>query len=238
MSYDSGTKTADPRPAEPGAGRHLRPDLQRHRRYGDRRARSLNTAVISEAETDPNTANKTAERLGAHRKGKADVYVRQVGSQLSRRRCAGSAGRADRIHPVLWKQRTANADNVVITDAVPANTTFVSATGGGTESSGTVTWNLGTLSNGATGTVTLTVRVNSPLPAGVGAIANTATICDQHAMNPQTANNTSSTSTSVTAQPDLVITKTDDGKTQVLAGDTVTYTITYRERRQYRRLRT
>jgi len=55
-----------------------------------------------------------------------------------------------------------NATAVVITDAVPAGTTLVSGsiTGGGTLSSNTITWNLGTIAGSATGTVSFQVRVN------------------------------------------------------------------------------
>ena len=55
---------------------------------------------------------------------------------------------------------------VTITDAVPANTTFVSASDGGTVSGGVVTWSLGTLASGASHTLVLTVKVNSSVPTG------------------------------------------------------------------------
>src|SRR5260221_8934046 len=60
----------------------------------------------------------------------------------------------------------ANATGVVITDTIPANTAFVSATGGGTLAAGVVTWNIGGLAVGASSTVTLVVSVNSPLANG------------------------------------------------------------------------
>ena len=53
----------------------------------------------------------------------------------------------------------ATASNAVITDVVPAGFTFVSATGGGSHASGTVTWNLGNLAAGTSGTVTVTFQV-------------------------------------------------------------------------------
>ncbi|HEY1252832.1 MAG TPA: hypothetical protein VGH97_16755 [Thermoanaerobaculia bacterium] len=55
----------------------------------------------------------------------------------------------------------AAANAVVIHDPVPAGTTFVSATGGGTMAGGVVTWNIGTVPAGTTGqTVQFTVTVN------------------------------------------------------------------------------
>src|SRR5260221_11914265 len=41
-----------------------------------------------------------------------------------------------------------NATGVVIADTIPANTSFVSATGGGTLAAGVVTWNIGALGRG------------------------------------------------------------------------------------------
>src|SRR5206468_7027655 len=57
----------------------------------------------------------------------------------------------------------ANATGVVITDTIPANTTFVSATAGGTLAAGVVTWSLGIVSAGSAGSVQLVVRADSPL---------------------------------------------------------------------------
>ncbi|MFN2387173.1 MAG: hypothetical protein ABR576_12975 [Thermoanaerobaculia bacterium] len=56
----------------------------------------------------------------------------------------------------------AAANGVVIRDPVPAGTTFVSATGGGTNVAGVVTWNIGTVNAGVTGqTVSFTVNVTA-----------------------------------------------------------------------------
>ena len=53
--------------------------------------------------------------------------------------------------------------NATVTDVVPAGTTFKSATAGGTQSGGTVTWNLGSNTAAVDGT--------APLSSGAGAIA-------------------------------------------------------------------
>lgn len=56
----------------------------------------------------------------------------------------------------------AAASGVVIKETLPTGTTFVSATGGGTESAGVVTWNIGALAAGVTGqTVSFTVSVTA-----------------------------------------------------------------------------
>ncbi len=55
------------------------------------------------------------------------------------------------------------ASNVVLTVAVPPGTTFVGASGGGSESGGVITWPLGNLAPGDAGQVTFTLRVDDPL---------------------------------------------------------------------------
>jgi uncharacterized repeat protein (TIGR01451 family) len=64
-----------------------------------------------------------------------------------------------------------SASGVVVTDALPATVTFVSATGGGLNNSGIVNWNLGTLTNGQTSNVTVTVTA----PA-TGSLTNVASV--------------------------------------------------------------
>ena len=56
----------------------------------------------------------------------------------------------------------AAASSVVIKETLPAGTTFVSATGGGIQSGGVVTWNVGAVGAGVTGqTVSFTVSVTA-----------------------------------------------------------------------------
>lgn len=52
--------------------------------------------------------------------------------------------------------------DVILTAAVPAGTTFVSASNGGTESNGVITWQLGNLAPGDAGQVTFTLRLDQP----------------------------------------------------------------------------
>jgi uncharacterized repeat protein (TIGR01451 family) len=62
-----------------------------------------------------------------------------------------------------------NATGVVVSDSLPAGTTFVSVTGGGTLSLGSVIWNIGDLNAGVTAqTVSFTVAVT----ATAGTISN------------------------------------------------------------------
>jgi uncharacterized repeat protein (TIGR01451 family) len=60
------------------------------------------------------------------------------------------------------------ATNVLVRDTLPAGTTFVSASNGGTLNNGVVTWNIGTVPAGTTNqTLSLTVNVNAQAGASV-----------------------------------------------------------------------
>ncbi len=81
------------------------------------------------------------------------------------------------LHDQLGVTGDEPAASVTITDAVPANTTYVSCTSGCTQAGGVVTWALGARVPGNSGTVQFTVQVVSPLPNGT-VINNTARIYD------------------------------------------------------------
>ena len=183
----------------------------------------VNTAAISGAETDLDASNGTAS-VSVPTANNADVYVLKSG--VASPSPAAPGGQI--VYTLSYGNNgTDTAAGVTITDALPANTTLVSGsiTGGGTESGGTVTWSLGDLASRATGSVGFAVEIAATLPADVTSIDNTATIATT-TTEPNTGNNSASESTPVTAQPDLVIAKTA-GRTQVLAGDSLAYTITY-----------
>ena len=124
-----------------------------------------------------------------------------------------------------------NATNVVITETVPANTTFVAAgsTPGWIVAGANMTLNVGTVVAGAPArTATFVVHVNNTVPVGTTQIANTASIDDDHTNGPDPIplNNTTSDIDALIAAPDFVIVKSDGGKT-VLPGNVLVYTLTY-----------
>jgi uncharacterized repeat protein (TIGR01451 family) len=89
----------------------------------------------------------------------------------------------------------APATGTVITEAVPAGTTYVSCSNSCTVSGSTVTWNVGTVNPGDVGAVTLTVAVNSTVGC---------TICNiAHIASPAQSNGSAvdSNEVCVTAQP-------------------------------------
>jgi hypothetical protein len=92
---------------------------------------------------------------------------------------------------------------VVVTDSLPATVTFVSATGGGLNNSGIVNWTLGTLTNGQTSNVTVTVKA----PAS-GSLTNVASVSTPTGDPNLTNNITPPVITTVTPVADVAIGKT------------------------------
>lgn len=123
-------------------------------------------------------------------------------------------------------------DNLVITDVIPTNTTFVSASNGGTNTNGIVTWNLGAQNPDANGSVTLTVAVANLLLDGT-VITNTGEVCAES--NPSQREidlqgirhcDDDTTTTEVNSDFSVNVVKTDNID-PVLAGGQVTYTLAW-----------
>src|SRR5262249_41382227 len=110
-----------------------------------------------------------------------------------------------------------DATGVTVTDTLPPNVTFRSASPGRGHSSRTVTCAVGALSNGAMATITITVTVT---PTTTGSITNSATVTGSPT-DPVSDNNTATASTMVTAAgttTDLSVTKDDDPHTVLVNG--------------------
>src|SRR5207247_1533936 len=117
---------------------------------------------------------------------------------------------------------SSGATGVVLSDTIPVNTTFVSATGGGALSAGIVTWSIGSLAAGGSGSVQLVVRVASPLANGTVITDGTYSI-DSTETAPVTG---VAITTTVTSSSVLAVTATD-APDPVVAGGTITYTLSY-----------
>lgn len=105
---------------------------------------------------------------------------------------------------VINHSTEADAQNVIVTDILPANVTFksVSSTKGSCSGSNTISCPLGTLAKGQQATVTIVVT-----PRRVGQITNTATVVSDNP-DSQTGNNSDTVVTRALAQVYLpVITK-------------------------------
>ena len=101
----------------------------------------------------------------------ADLSITKTGEAIARP--------GDQISYVLTVTNNgpATAQAVSVNDSPGVGltfvTTFVSADGGGLEAAGTVTWSLGTLADGASATLHVTVHVD---PARTTDISNTASV--------------------------------------------------------------
>ena len=116
----------------------------------------------------------------------------------------------------------AAAQNVQVTDTLPAGTTFVSASPAPTATSGqTLTWNIGRMASGATGSISVVVAVAVDAPTSVTNRADMTTTTE----DTTPSDNTSTTTTQVT-RPDVQVTKT--GPAEARVGANVTYTLAYR----------
>jgi uncharacterized repeat protein (TIGR01451 family) len=178
----------------------------------------VNTATVLADQADANTSNNFASAT-VNVNQRADLQIAKI----------------DLVDPVvageniLYELRVTNngpsdAQNVVVTDAIPANTTFVTASGGCVLSSGTVTCSLGSLSAGATASALLQVKVTQGVANGT-LINNSATVSSA-TTDPDTSNNTEGEITTVNQSPfnptDLAITKSDTPD-PVIAGENITY---------------
>ena len=128
------------------------------------------------------------------------------------------------------------ATGVVLTDTVPANSTFNAgaSTAGwsctpNNNAGSTCTLAIGAVSgSGGNGSATFAVAVVNPVAAGVAQLSNTASVADDgaHGTDPNAANNSATDTTPVNAAPDLTLGKSDGGAS-VAPGGVVTYTLSY-----------
>ncbi|MEM1312831.1 MAG: isopeptide-forming domain-containing fimbrial protein, partial [Patescibacteria group bacterium] len=122
------------------------------------------------------------------------------------------------------------ADNIVVTENLPDNTTFsandslptVWTSGAGQ----TYTTDISSLEPNTSVDLTFAVVVDDFISAGVSEITNTVSAIDDgsHGQDPTPNNNTFTDTDSLDAAPDIEVTK-DDGVTEASPGDILTYTI-------------
>lgn len=119
---------------------------------------------------------------------------------------------------------TIDATGVIVTDTLPVNTTFVSASDGGTQADGIVTWNLGGLAKNESKVIRVTVTVNADV-VGNDSVTNVASITsDNGCLDDPTTDVNECTSTDIDHVPAISVTKTD-GKDIVEPGEPLVYTI-------------
>lgn len=106
-----------------------------------------------------------------------------------------AAGESLTYSVAIGNPTNVDSPNVTLRAAIPTGTSFVSATGGATESGGIVTWNLGTVGRGRSGTRSFTVRLNNDVPSGS---LLTARVTAEDTLDPQ---NTARTITHTSVRP-------------------------------------
>lgn len=125
------------------------------------------------------------------------------------------------------------ATNVVLTDTLPTGTTFASASATPAATSistpavganGTVTWNFASVAASGSGSATVVVNVPDNL-AGTTKIDNSASISSTETTTVTATASTGVTGGGAAGTPALVLAKSAN-KTLLVAGDTVTYTLT------------
>lgn len=164
-----------------------------------------------------------------------DVTVTGLDLQLEKTDGGATAAPGDTITYTLTYRNVGNgpAAGVVITETVPAHTTFAGPASWscavGAPAGTTCTYNVGALAAGAEGTVDFAVQVITPLPAGVDETVNTASITDDGSDGPEPTpdDNLASDATPLVAAPDLAVSK-DDGVDTVAAGSLLSYTLSVR----------
>lgn len=123
--------------------------------------------------------------------------------------------------------------NVVVSDPLPSNVTFVTASSGFIydTTTKTVSWNLGTKNAGQAGDVTITTTVINPLVSGT-TIANTGKVCGSANLDtgiaPQLPTQKCATDTKTTTViSDFTVKLTKTGPATVNAGGQLTYTMAW-----------
>src|SRR5438094_893954 len=113
-----------------------------------------------------------------------------------------------------------NKCGFTVTDALPAGTTFVSASSGCAYGGGTVTCPSSGLTTGASTSWSLALHIASSYADGAD-LANTAQIGTNATADPDHANDSSTNHTTVTRSADIAIAKT--GPAIATAGTDITY---------------
>lgn len=197
---------------------------------GDGGARFNTVNVVSNGTADPDHSNETATADNIV-DPRADITVTKVATPSSL-----PAGQNLTYVITTPNAGPSRADNVVITDTLPLDVTFVSATpssgtcpttpGADATTTGgnrTIICNLGSVNNGAQSTVTVVVRPNTATRGTT--ITNDVSVATS-TTETDAANNSASADADITnPMLDLVLNK-DDSVDPLAVGDNTVYTVT------------
>ncbi len=116
----------------------------------------------------------------------------------------------------------ADAQNVVVTDNLPAGVTFVSSSGCAEDPTGVPSCSLGNIASGANASYTVTVSVDSNT---TGTLTNSASVTSS-TTDPNAANDSTTEATVVSSQADLILSKQALIADAVMIGDVFDYQLT------------
>ena len=179
---------------------------------------TLSTSDISMNQTDSNNANDGAT-ASTTISNETDISTTKTASPTS-----GDEGDDITYSIDVTNNGTAQATSIVVTDACPSGTTFVSATPSGTTNYTSGTWTVGTLNNSATENLSLVCNINSGTSGTT--ITNTLSSSDiaMDQTDPDNTNDGSTASTGINNDADISMTKTAS-TTTASEGDNITYSL-------------
>ncbi len=176
-----------------------------------------NTVSVTSGTADPNAGNNTASETTTVNPPQADLSLAKLDSPDPI-----TVGSTLTYTIIISNNGPDTATGVSLTDTLPADVNYQSASAGCTYNAGphTVTCNVGTINNGGSNNVVITV-----IPTVAGNITNSASVTAT-TTDPNAGNDTASAATTVDPlQADLLVTKSDN-LDPITIGDTLTYTIT------------
>ncbi len=179
----------------------------------------VDSAAISSSTYDPDESNNAPDPVETtvNPAPTSNLSIRLTGSPNT-----VSAG-ARLTYTIKASNTGASTDpDVVVTDTLPADVTFVSATGGVMPSGGVLTLPIGSLASNVTTTLTIVVTPTAAAASGNGLITNSAVITGQYNINTM---NSASVTTTVTPATAIAIQVTPMPATAGV-GQNLIYTVT------------
>jgi uncharacterized repeat protein (TIGR01451 family) len=178
--------------------------------------RSINAAIAQTGQFDPVPSNNTATLLETPQQ--ADLMVTETVSDTN-----PILGNTIQFITTLVNNGPSAATHVAVQTSLPSGLTLVSATASeGTYNAATGSWTVGPVAVAGAPVLVLSARVENPAPASV-----TATVSASDQFDPDSANNSGTTSESIQVA-NLQVAETVSDPTPVV-GETVTYTVTVRD---------
>ncbi|WP_082381974.1 DUF7507 domain-containing protein [Ardenticatena maritima] len=178
----------------------------------------FNSAVISSTDSLPKFSNAVFNTI-----------TTTVQLDIRKEALPAVAKAGDEVVYRIVYTNTGNVDltEVVLTDTVPALTTYVTGSISGPGADDTnlpeLRWNIGSVPIGQSGEVSFRVRVDRPLPAGTTVITNTAqarTLSTKDLMSNESV-------LTLTSRPVLHISKRAQPSSGVQPGDVITFTLAF-----------